>query len=152
MTVHNSSPTPWPNVRSTQSHRYTPPSIDDTVLQLPAAPDAPSAARRHIAGMAIPVTSEINDNALLIVSELVTNAVLHTESPLLTLRASVSASCVRIAVHDSGEPIVSMLRDAPDPASPNGRGLVIVSALASRWGVVADVPPPGKTVWAELDF
>lgn len=42
-------------------------------------------------------------------------------------------------------------RDSPGPYAEGGRGLLIVEALADRWGVV-EGPVPRKTVWAELDL
>jgi anti-sigma regulatory factor (Ser/Thr protein kinase) len=147
----NDSQFPERDLRPHRGNDRAPTSGADSVLQLSAVPQAPAAARQHVAGIAIPAPSEVRDQVLLIVSELVTNAVQHTVSRQVTLHATISTGCVRIAVHDFGDAIADGLRLPPDPWSVSGRGLVIVAALASRWGVVVDVPPPGKTVWAEVD-
>lgn len=91
------------------------------------------------------------EQAALLVSELVTNAVVHAAS---NVRVRVSARPVtRVEVEDDSP----RLPDAPpsQPAStidalePGGLGLTIVDGLASRWG--ADRRARGKVVWFELD-
>jgi len=87
------------------------------------------------------------ETALLLVSELVTNAVTHGDGkPLLDI--NVRADQVKVAVSDAapGAPQVqhgSVLAE-------NGRGMLLVETLADRWGVEAR-SPEGKTVWFELD-
>jgi anti-sigma regulatory factor (Ser/Thr protein kinase) len=84
------------------------------------------------------------DDARLLISELVTNAVTHTRSPFSVSVASHSAK-LRLAVHDTSSAL-PVRGDEPGPSG--GRGLHIVAAVANDWGVVTS--PPGKTVWAEL--
>ncbi|MFE9815745.1 ATP-binding protein [Streptomyces sp. NBC_00236] len=87
------------------------------------------------------------DDVLVCVSELATNALVHGVPPgrgyrvMLWLR---DEGRVRVEVHDSGdgEPGVR------EPDGESGRGLVIVEALADRWGVGERVP--GKVVWCEF--
>ncbi|MEU1466622.1 ATP-binding protein [Streptomyces sp. NPDC005761] len=87
------------------------------------------------------------DEVLVCVSELATNALVHGVPPgrgykvMLWLR---DGGQVRVEVHDSGdgEPGVR------EPDGESGRGLVIVEALADRWGVGERVP--GKVVWCEF--
>ncbi|MER6298042.1 ATP-binding protein [Kitasatospora sp. NPDC001539] len=87
---------------------------------------------------------EFLDDVLLIVSELVTNALRHTgERPLLVLRAQDGR--VRVDVRD-GDPRLPVRR-LPEPGEPGGRGLRLVSALADRYGA-HPLPDGGKTVWA----
>ena len=86
------------------------------------------------------------DDALLVTSELVTNAITHAESAC-HLRLSVVRSTLRIDVIDTG-------RGAPEPqpesaTEEHGRGLHLVDALATAWGLDI-VPGEGKLVWAEL--
>ncbi|MFF5895248.1 ATP-binding protein [Streptomyces argenteolus] len=88
-----------------------------------------------------------------IVAELAANAVLHGRVPGRDFRLG-------LAVHQDG-PLRIEVTDAlgdrlphtvtPDPRTETGRGLLIVEALADRWGV-APGPFPRKTVWAELDL
>ena len=89
---------------------------------------------------------EVVDVALVLVSELVTNAVIHARSqPRLTVAAAAGGALyVGVGDDDSRCPTV---RDQDDDAL-NGRGLHLLASLASRWGVRPD--PPGKVVWFEL--
>ncbi|MFJ1649911.1 ATP-binding protein [Streptomyces sp. NPDC088337] len=95
--------------------------------------------------------------AELVVGELAANAVTHGRVPgrdfLLTMALTRSAEggfdALRIEVADSrGERLPTPMLE-PCPDGERGRGLVLVSALATRWGVVPRFPS-GKTVWAEL--
>lgn len=95
--------------------------------------------------------------AELVVGELAANAVTHGRVPgrdfLLTLALTRSAEggsgALRAEVADSrGERLPAPMPE-PGPDGEHGRGLVLVSALAIRWGVVPR-SPSGKTVWAEL--
>ncbi|MFE6284815.1 ATP-binding protein [Streptomyces sp. NPDC057877] len=88
--------------------------------------------------------AELVDTAELLVSELATNALLHSASRFqLTLTAAHGV--LRCEVADAGRRTPQVL-DAG--ASESGRGMFLVSALARRWGCHQD--GPGKTVWFEL--
>ncbi|MYZ34028.1 ATP-binding protein [Streptomyces sp. SID4917] len=94
--------------------------------------------------------SELEDSAVLIVSELVSNAGLHakvTPEQIIETRYFRSSGALRIEVHD-GSPDRPWPRPA-DPEATDGRGLLLVDALADEWGV-ADRGGPGKVVWASL--
>ncbi|GLW07171.1 hypothetical protein Misp01_23010 [Microtetraspora sp. NBRC 13810] len=83
------------------------------------------------------------EDVLLVVTELVTNALLHGGGPL-TLRLSVHPSRVRVEVGDAGE-------ELPEPREPgpaDGWGLHVVGRLCTDWGVSPQ--PGGKVVWCEL--
>ena len=85
------------------------------------------------------------EDALLLTSELVTNAVLHGRSEVC-VEVVAAGRLVRVSVLDenSRHPVpVTQDHDALD-----GRGLALVEALADRWGV--DDRPMGKAVWFEL--
>jgi CheY-like chemotaxis protein/anti-sigma regulatory factor (Ser/Thr protein kinase) len=90
--------------------------------------------------------SDIADDVLLVVTELVNNAVTHAHSPC-ELRLSISPAAVRIEVADEGP-------GTPDPLPPSetrnhGRGLHLVDALTVAWGF-EPISSGGKLVWAEL--
>ena len=88
------------------------------------------------------------DDALLISSELVTNAVTHADSSC-RVRLSLNTARLRIDVLDAGA-------GTPEPlplsqTEEHGRGLYMVDAITSAWGL-EDVPGEGKLVWAELAY
>jgi anti-sigma regulatory factor (Ser/Thr protein kinase) len=93
--------------------------------------------------------THLTDTAVLLISELVTNAMVHAraDGSGLALSLQIRGSRLRIEVHDGD------LR-GPRPRTPSvldesGFGLVLVNALADNWGVRKTAA--GKVVWAELD-
>jgi two-component sensor histidine kinase len=85
------------------------------------------------------------DDALIVITELAANAVVHACSPFsVSIRGE--GSTVRILVRDRSSVVPAIPEDSL--TRPSGRGLRLISALASRWGV--DPAPDGKAVWAEL--
>jgi anti-sigma regulatory factor (Ser/Thr protein kinase) len=91
------------------------------------------------------------DAAAHIVAELAANAVVHGRVPGRDFRLTLvaSATVLRIEVADArGDRLPVAAREADD-AAESGRGLLLVAALADRWGVTSG-PAPTKTVWAEL--
>jgi anti-sigma regulatory factor (Ser/Thr protein kinase) len=111
---------------------------------LPSHPAVAGTARRLARELASPATV---DTVELLVSELVTNAVLHAPGgDALELRISVWGECVRVEVRDSSSQVPQML--APADWGLHGRGLFLVDALADRWG--SEQTPTGKTVWCEV--
>jgi len=90
----------------------------------------------------------------LIASELMTNALQHTAAGrpggVFTLTISTGASWASIEVSDTGDSCWQ--HDAPkrDTSNEHGRGLVLVAALADRYG--HDVDEYGQTVWAEVSW
>jgi len=91
--------------------------------------------------------SELIDDVGLLVSELVTNAVVHG-SPGIRLVLKVQRRCVRVEVSDGTTTGPQRLETGREASS--GRGLVLVDRLASRWSVEAS--DEGKTVWFEVDL
>ncbi|HEX8004233.1 MAG TPA: ATP-binding protein [Mycobacteriales bacterium] len=85
------------------------------------------------------------DATRLLVSELVTNAVLHARTDV-ELAVRLVARGVRVEVSD-GSPAAPVVRHYEDEAM-TGRGLALVEQLAGDWGV--DDRPAGKTVWFEM--
>lgn len=119
---------------------------DDTVT-LVSGPEAVPYARRWVAD-ALDVTelAELVPDAELVVSELVTNALLHAGSPV-TLRVTTERDSVRIEVGDGSRR--APLRALARPEAMTGRGLSLVAALSREWGVEPS-PGGGKVVWCEL--
>ena len=100
--------------------------------------------RSHLTGVA----SEVVENAQTIVSELVTNAIVHGSGEA-SLVIEVSDSCLHVEVLDA-DPQVEIEPLNVEPSSARGRGLAIVDALASCWGV--ERRAVGKSVWFDLDL
>lgn len=103
--------------------------------------------RRELAAAGDPdlVDADLLDAAGLLVSELVTNAVVHARTDV-TLRVILRRGVLRIEVTD-GSPIVPAPR-RPAGLAGTGRGLQLVDRLADRWGV--SKARRGKTIWFEL--
>jgi histidine kinase-like protein len=90
----------------------------------------------------------VADDAELLTSELVTNAVLHAGSPVkLTMCRMGGGVRVEVADEDS-DPLERALRHQRQRSATTGRGLALVRALAGHWGVI--VGGGGKSVWFEL--
>ncbi|MBQ1100823.1 ATP-binding protein [Streptomyces sp. b94] len=98
--------------------------------------------------------SPASDTVALVVAELAANAVLHGRVPgrdfELRLTYDRPAELVRVAVSDThpGHPEWSASAVQPSTDTDGGRGLLLVEAVADRWGVTGRTGP-GKTVWAE---
>lgn len=88
------------------------------------------------------------EDALLVVSELVTNACLHAGGPR-ELRLGCGPKLLRVEVADSagGDPALRATRRA---GRPGGHGMFIVQRLSLDWGFRREPGAPGKTVWADL--
>jgi anti-sigma regulatory factor (Ser/Thr protein kinase) len=115
-------------------------------LRLPVDTTSPRRARRFVRDQLHQWgRAELADAAELMVSELVTNAIVHAQSPS-ELLACDDGETLRVEVVDWGDGTL-VLRD-PDPGSSNGRGLRFVDALAARWGFAPN--GRGKRVWFEL--
>jgi len=111
-------------------------------------PRAPRAARRFLVETLEQWgRGDIVDAAAVVVTELATNSVVHTHSDFVVAVSSASGR-VRVAVRDAS-PIAPILRDTAATTGTSGRGLLLVSALAHRWGT--QVISAGKIVWAEFD-
>uniref|UniRef100_A0AAU2V1Q1 SpoIIE family protein phosphatase n=1 Tax=Streptomyces sp. NBC_00003 TaxID=2903608 RepID=A0AAU2V1Q1_9ACTN len=97
--------------------------------------------------------ADVVDDAVVLTSELVTNAVVHagTKADVLCLR---SDDGVRVEVADRYPerevPLLGSPADIAGPDRENGRGLLLCAALASRWGV--EYTPTRKNVWFQLDL
>jgi anti-sigma regulatory factor (Ser/Thr protein kinase) len=119
------------------------------VIRLESTPQAPAVARDHVQRFlaAEGDTNGTCGRAAVVVSELVTNAVLHGRRPI-ELELSADESTVRIEVFDGDRDHQGVARRPVGVDDHHGRGLHVVDALARRWGV--DAHARGKVVWAEL--
>jgi anti-sigma regulatory factor (Ser/Thr protein kinase) len=116
-----------------------------TVQMLPAVPDSPSVARTLVRAELAGCTETTVTTAELMVSELVTNAVVHGGTPI-RVELEHGDHTVRAMVTDGGNDL-PVLRH-PERSSEHGRGLMIVSTLADDWGVIEN--ERGKSVWFSL--
>ncbi|WP_405820286.1 ATP-binding protein [Streptomyces sp. NBC_01390] len=92
---------------------------------------------------------ELAGDAALVVSELMTNALLHgsLRGRLIRVRLAVTAAALRVEVSDPRAERMPCPREVTDD-DQFGRGLLLVGALAEQWGV-GPRDGVGKTVWAE---
>ena len=118
--------------------------MTETVVQLPRSSDAPRQARHLVRDLVAP---DRLDDATLLVSELVTNAVKYgPEEETIRLIVGRSGGRTRFTVHDLGLGPLPEMRAESNP-EPGGHGLRLVDTLADRWGVER-----GSTrVWFEID-
>lgn len=116
---------------------------------LPATPAsvtlARHATRRHLTAVGVN-DSDLIDTAELLVSELTSNVVKHTGSRP-TLRVVRHDDVIRIEVGDDQPGIVPIEHDV-DTDAESGRGLLLVSSLATSWGYARDGTT--KLTWAEV--
>ncbi|TWG06939.1 anti-sigma regulatory factor (Ser/Thr protein kinase) [Streptomyces brevispora] len=102
-----------------------------------------------------PYGSDAHDVVTLIVAELSANAVRHGHVPGRDFLPCLSAegTAVRVEVTDTrGERIPVRPAGPPDAELDGGRGLLLVSELADRWGWFPCTDGPGKTVWAVVEM
>jgi anti-sigma regulatory factor (Ser/Thr protein kinase) len=121
----------------------------DLRLEVAGGTQAVTAARRTVAGLDTYLHRESIHSVLLLVSELVSNAILHGRADAtsaLQLELAVSPQTVRVEVCDPGDGLPLEPRD--DPQREGGWGLLLVERLADRWGVERH---PGHTTWFEID-
>jgi anti-sigma regulatory factor (Ser/Thr protein kinase) len=115
---------------------------------LPADPTAPRRARALLQAAVTEwdVDDDLHQDAAMVVTELVANAVDHAGTPS-TVTVTLDDRELCVAVRD-GRPDTAPRPRPVDPTAPRGRGLQMVDALTTSWGVT--VHADGKTVWAVL--
>jgi anti-sigma regulatory factor (Ser/Thr protein kinase) len=123
------------------------------MADLAAAAAARTVVEDAIRAWRVPVDADV---AVLLTSELVTNAVTHgapSAGTFVLLTIAREAACLRVDVHDgSGDlPVLDtgLLDEAPDEAE-TGRGLLLVTSLSAEWGFYRT--PTGKAVYFTLEF
>lgn len=130
-------------------------------FDLAPSPSAVRWGRKHAAGLlaAWGVAEAVADDALVVVSELLSNAVQHAVEPfdpaegcpdavVCSLLLWLTDKGLTVSVYDADRrPPVP--RNAPTDAE-RGRGLHLVAALSEAWGYTHPAPASGKLVWARL--
>lgn len=127
--------------------RFTAPAVDVSV------PQARHAVRDLLNRQGVPLDEDVAEGLLLIVSELVTNAVKHAAllSPELAVEVAVGAEWVRVSVEDNHPYRPTALET--DYAQTGGRGLLLVREITREAGGACDVEHTaggGKIIWAAL--
>ncbi|MCL6735749.1 ATP-binding protein [Streptomyces neyagawaensis] len=127
--------------------RFTAAAVDASV------PQARRAVRDLLARQGVPISDDLVHGLLVIVSELVTNAVKHAAvlSPTLAVEVGVGAEWVRVAVEDNHPYRPTALET--DHGRLGGRGLLLVREITREAGGVCDVEHTasgGKVIWAAL--
>ncbi len=121
---------------------------------LPPSPRSVGVARWLIGEWCAPwvnaheLAEDTVESALLLASEVVTNAVIHGDGMVHVAVSRLNGSALRVEVSDAGGGMPLVNGQRPDAES--GRGMAMVELLSSRWGTDLGVGPLGKTVWFEL--
>ncbi|MGW1284056.1 SpoIIE family protein phosphatase [Streptomyces sp. NPDC002586] len=127
------------------------PRVRRTLLQVAQdEPDRIAEARRHLRELLHDwAPAEQIDSAVLLVSEMVTNVLVHTDADALLLAevtGEAAARRLRVEVTDAGDDLPHRRR--PGELASSGRGLMLIELLADAWGV--DPRGEGKSIWFEL--
>ncbi len=124
------------------------PPAPPVTMAFPGTLDQVTRARRFLASL-VGQSAPAGDT-ILCLSELVTNAIMHSASGqpggFVTVRAVLTPSRLLCEVTDQGGP----WRLAADRDGQSGRGLVIVEALATSFGITGD--DAGRTIWFTMDL
>jgi anti-sigma regulatory factor (Ser/Thr protein kinase) len=113
-------------------------------------PSAVREARQFLRGTlrAWGIDEDTTDSAVLCLSELVTNALVHTHADC-AVRVLLDQGVLTTTVRDNGAQDLAPAEPMEDPLRVHGRGLHVVDALAARWG--SDLDSVGTTVWFVLE-
>ncbi|WP_410536361.1 ATP-binding protein [Streptomyces sp. KL2] len=118
-------------------------------VRLPNRPESARTARRLVRSVLLTrwgLPEALTEDTVLLVSELVGNAVRHTGAQSLGLRLRRQPGRIRVEVRDPSRGLPCLL--PVHELDVSGRGLFLVDHLSDRWGV--DLLPLGKTTWFEL--
>ncbi|MFB0618135.1 ATP-binding protein [Streptomyces sp. AGS-58] len=118
-------------------------------VPLPSRPESAATARRLAQVVVLRtwrLTPKLAEDAVLLVSELVGNAVRHTGARVFGLRMRRRPGWVRVEVRDPSRGLPCLM--PVQELDVSGRGLFLVDKLSDRWGV--DLLPRGKTTWFEM--
>lgn len=95
------------------------------------------------------IARQATETAALIVSELVTNAVVHSNTTVISCALQLDGSLLRVEVTDQGTSCTSPVIRHAAVDEMSGRGLLLVSAVSETWGASPAIPS-GWTVWATV--
>lgn len=128
------------------------PDLTRYAFELPARAEQVSRARRMVSARleSWGVGEDAHDTALLVLSELFTNAIVHTGGHLVACELRAGANRLRVTVQDQGAAATGP-RVCRGAEGERGRGLLLVEAVSCAWGTY-DAPGAGSVVWAELPF
>ncbi len=142
-----SAMTPQPT-RRPEGHRAVPPDAAHAELAVPEDAGSVQRARRFVSAQLArwSVDATVAGDAVLVASELVTNALRHGRAPR-SLELELSPERLWIAVGDAGPGRPRHRPFATD--REGGRGLALLEALGADWGFESK-PADGKRVWCEL--
>jgi anti-sigma regulatory factor (Ser/Thr protein kinase) len=147
--VSNISPG-WGRRTQNPGRNQLPPLDENRTFTFRSRPEAVAAARRALDGLEDRLEASVFYDASLCLSELVTNAVLHSgaaEEDELELKVSLAGDRLRVTVVDHGggfEP------GEPTGGDESGWGLYIVDRLSHQWGVEREPHDTACTVWFEM--
>jgi anti-sigma regulatory factor (Ser/Thr protein kinase) len=113
-------------------------------IHLQPQPTAAGEARRFVRSTAKSLNPDQLDDVLVLTSELVTNAVLHARTPF-ELGVTLTDDAVLVCVGD-GIVTAPELQESGE-GQENGRGIMLVRALADDWGILPSETRQGKVVW-----
>ncbi|MEE6270704.1 ATP-binding protein [Streptomyces diastatochromogenes] len=142
MSTVDEKPVPQPHHPARESYRFS----------VPSGSAAPKVAREMVARLLVLTGHALaSETARLLVSELVTNTHLHTRTRTIHLDVLLGPARVNVSVWDASPELRPAFRSGRDGAE-SGRGLCLVAALASGWGVVWPTGSDGwERVWFALD-
>jgi anti-sigma regulatory factor (Ser/Thr protein kinase) len=118
-------------------------------VPLPSLPESAATARRLVQVVVLThwrLSPRTAEDAVLLVSELVGNAVRHTGARVFGLRMRQQRGWIRVEIRDPSRGLPCLM--PVQELDISGRGLFLVDKLSDRWGV--DLLPRGKTTWFEM--
>ena len=126
-----------------------PPEMQSRRVRLEAGPAAVPEARSQVRAAIRSWGASVDpDTAVLLTSELVTNAIRHEQGDTVTLVITCAYGQLHVDVHDTSCALPVPMDGPPD--AETGRGLVLVASLSSSWGYYRT--PTGKAVYFTLAF
>jgi hypothetical protein len=126
------------------------------IVELPSELSSPGEARRalgaELVGHGISLDRPEVESAMLVISELVTNAIVHGSSPIRMIVDIGDRESINLAVTDAADEVPHM-RCLPTAGQVGGWGMELIDRVSLSWGVLsAPDHEAGKIVWAHLEL